>query len=132
MLTTQAPTVQDFPTATLVTAGPWFRGRQLDTRPAIVVGPFGGPEFADKANMVIVWYFTTGVPKPGDSVQAMFPHELTPLDDTLTTMDPGAFCDIATSLPLGRFAYGDGHDLIAAVNRAVRERIEAAPATRQS
>ncbi|KOU84171.1 DUF6409 family protein [Kitasatospora sp. NPDC052868] len=132
MLTTQTPTVQDFPTATLVTAAPWFRGHQLDTRPAVVVGPFGGPEFADTAEMVVVWYFTTGVPKPGDSVQAMFPHELTPLDDTLTTMDQATFCDLAASLPLGRFAYDDGRDLITAVNRAVRERIEAAPATRRS
>ena len=130
--TTQAPTVQDLPAATLVQAGPWFRGHQLDPRPAIVVGPFGGPTFADTAEMVVVWYFTIGAPKPGDSVQAMFPHELTPLDDTLTTMDQGAFCDIATSLPLGRFAYDDGTALIAAVNSAVRERIEAAPATRRS
>ncbi|MBD0688532.1 DUF6409 family protein [Streptomyces sp. CBMA123] len=133
MLTTdQAPTVQDFPAATLVNAGPWFRGHQLDPRPAIVVGPFGGPEFADTAEMVVVWYFTIGAPTPGDSVQAMFPHELTPLDDTLTTMDTGTFCDIATSLPLGRFPYNQGNDLTAAVNRAVRERIEAAPATRRS
>ncbi|MFD0370814.1 DUF6409 family protein [Streptomyces sp. NPDC127114] len=133
MLTTdQAATVQDFPTATLVCAGPWFRGHQLDTRPAIVVGPFGGPEFADTAEMVVVWFHTIGAPKPGDSVQAMFPHELTPLDDTLTTMDQATFCDLAASLPFGRFAYDDGRDLIAAVNRAVRERIEAAPAARRS
>ncbi|MGW4503686.1 DUF6409 family protein [Streptomyces sp. NPDC004436] len=130
--TTQAPTVQDFPTATLVTAGPWFRGHQLDPRPAIVVCPFGGPEFADEATMVVVWYFTIGAPKPGNSVQAMFPHELTPLDDTLTTMDAGTFWDIATSVQTGRFAYGDGNDLIAAMIRAVRERIEAASPARRS
>ncbi|MFC5150791.1 DUF6409 family protein [Streptomyces amakusaensis] len=137
MLTTdQAPTAQDFPAATLVTAGPWFRGHQLDIRPAIVVGPFGGTQFADTAEMVVVWYFTIGAPKPGDSLQAMFPHELTPLDDTLTTMDQRAFCDIAASLPLGRFAFNDdGTALIAAVNHAVRERIEqteATPASRHS
>ncbi|GAA1270681.1 hypothetical protein GCM10009665_68750 [Kitasatospora nipponensis] len=127
--TTQVPAVADFPAATLVTAGPWFRGHQLDPRPAVVVGPFGGPEFADTAEMVVVWYFTLGAPLPGDSVQAMFPHELTPREETLTTMDTGAFCDIATSLPLGRFPYNQGNALVAAVNRAVRERIEAAPAT---
>ncbi|MBD0689357.1 DUF6409 family protein [Streptomyces sp. CBMA123] len=128
-MTTKTPTVQDFPTATLVTAGPWASGHQLDPRPAIVVGPWGGPEFAGEARMVVVWYYTLGMPVSGLSLQAMFPHELTPLDDTLTTMDQGAFCDLATSLPLGRFAYNDGDDLTAAVNRAVRERIAAAPAT---
>ncbi|MFD6468704.1 DUF6409 family protein [Streptomyces goshikiensis] len=134
LTTTKAPTVQDFPTATLVTAAPWFRGHELDPRPAVVVGPFGGPEFADQASMVVVWYFTIGAPTAGDSVQAMHPHELTPLDDTLTTMDQAAFCDIAASLPLGRFPYNEGDDLTAAVNRAVRERIEqtATPAARHS
>jgi hypothetical protein len=126
--TDQTPTVQDFPAAALVNAGPWFSGHQLDTRRAIVVGPYGGREFAAKAEMVLVWFFTFGAPEPGATVQAMFPHELTPLDDTLTTMEASAFCDIATSLPLGRFVYGDGNDLIAAVNRAVRERIEQAGA----
>ncbi len=129
---TQTPTVKDFPTATLVTAGPWASGHQLDPRPAIVVGPWGGADFADEAHMVVVWYYTMGIPVPGLSVQAMFPHELTPLDETLTTMDQGAFCDIATSLTLGRFAYDDGRYLIDAVNRAVRERIEGAPAARRS
>ncbi|MFF2025213.1 DUF6409 family protein [Streptomyces sp. NPDC058171] len=134
MLTTdQAPTVQDFPAAMLVHAGPWFSGHQLDARPAIVVGPYGGTRFADEATMVVVWYFTIGAPTPGDNLQAMFPHELTPLDDTLTTMDQRAFCDIAASLPLGRFAFDDEADaLVAAVNHAVRERTAAAPASRRS
>jgi hypothetical protein len=123
MLTTrQTPTVQDFPTATLVLAGPWFRGHQLDTRPAVVVGPFGGPEFADEATMAVVWYFTLGAPEPGDSLQAMFPHELTPLDDTLTTMHQDVFRDIVRSLHRGRFAYDDGDAIHTAVRQAWRER----------
>ncbi|MEV3853034.1 DUF6409 family protein [Streptomyces sp. NPDC050095] len=129
MLTTQqTPTVQDFPTATLVLAGPWFRGHQLDTRPAIVVGPFGGTEFADSATMAVVWYFTLGAPKPGDSVQAMHPHELTPLDDTLTTMHPDTFREIARSLHRGQFAFNDGDALRIAVRQAWRERAAEADA----
>ncbi|MDV5145494.1 DUF6409 family protein [Streptomyces sp. SBC-4] len=123
MLTTkQTATVQDFPTAALVMAGPWFRGHQLESRPAIVVGPFGGSEFADEATMAVVWYFTMGVPVPGDSVQAMFPHELLPLDDTLITMHEGVLRDIVHSLPGGRFAYDDGDALRAAVRQAWHER----------
>ncbi|MFJ7590298.1 DUF6409 family protein [Streptomyces sp. NPDC097617] len=129
MLTTdQKTTVQDFPTATLVIGGPWFRGHQLDTRPAVVVGPFGGPEFADEATMSVVWFFTLGAPQPGDSVQAMFPHELTPLDDTLTTMHGDTFRDIVRNLRRGRFAYDDGDALSAAVRQAWRERTELADA----
>lgn len=131
MLTTrQTPTVQvqDFPTATLVLAGPWFRGHQLDTRPAVVVSPFGGPEFADEATMAVVWYFTLGAPEPGDSLQAMFPHELTPLDDTLTTMHQDVFRDIVRSLRRGRFAYDDGDALHTAVRQAWRERTDLAAA----
>ncbi|WP_024760905.1 DUF6409 family protein [Streptomyces exfoliatus] len=118
----QTATVQDFPTATLVVAAPWFRGHQLAPRPGVVVGPFGGPEFADEATTSVVWYFTMGAPQPGDSVQAMFPHELTPLDDTLTTMHRDVFRDIARSLRRGRFAYDDGEALRAAVRQAWRER----------
>ncbi|MFF1693569.1 DUF6409 family protein [Streptomyces sp. NPDC058257] len=120
--TRQAPTAQEFPTATLVIGGPWSRGHQLDPRPAVVVGPFGGPEFAGEANMVVVWFFTLGAPEPGDSVQAMFPHELTPLDDSLTTMNPDVFRDIVCGLRRGRFAYDDGDALRAAVRQAWRER----------
>jgi len=123
MLTTpQTPTVQDFPTATLVVAGPWHRGRQFNTLPAVVVCPFGGPEFADSATMAVVWYFTLGAPQPGHSVQAMFPHELTPLDDTLTTMHQDTFRDIVRTMSQGRFAYDDGDALRAAVRNAWRER----------
>ncbi|MFF9346643.1 DUF6409 family protein [Streptomyces sp. NPDC014734] len=119
MLTTEQKfTVQDFPTATLVLAGPWFRGHQLESRPAVVVGPFGGPERAGEAAMAVVWYFTLGDPEPGDSVQAMFPDELTPIDDTLTTMHQDSFRDIARSLRRGRFAYDDGDALRAAVGQA--------------
>ncbi|MGW7292870.1 DUF6409 family protein [Streptomyces xiamenensis] len=123
MLTTrQSPTVQDFPTATLVIGGPWSRGHQLDTHPAVVVGPFGGPEFEGEATMAVVWFFTLGAPQPGDSVQAMFPHELTLLDDTLTTMHQDVFRDIARNLRRGRFAYDDGDTLRAAVRQAWCER----------
>lgn len=123
MLTTrQTPTVQDFPIASLVLAGRWFRGRQTDTRPAVVVCPFGGPEFADRATMSVVWYFTLGAPQSGVSVQAMFPHELTPLDDTLTTMHQDTFRDIVRSMRQGRFAYDDGDALYTAVRQAWRER----------
>ncbi|MGW1123885.1 DUF6409 family protein [Streptomyces sp. NPDC002526] len=136
MLTTnQQLTAQDFPVAALVLAGPWFRAHQLDTRAAIVVAPFGGPEFADEATMVVVWFFTLGAPEPGDSVQAMFPHELTPLDDTLTTMDGDTFRDLASSLRRGRFAYDDGDALRAAVRQAWRERTglaDADPAARHT
>lgn len=116
---TPAATVRDFPTATLVMAGPWFQCHQLDTRPAIVVGPFGDPE---TTTTVLVWYFTIGAPEPGPTVQAMFPNELTPLDDTLTTMHPDAFHDIVRSLRRGRFAYDDGEELRAAVRRAWLQR----------
>lgn len=137
MLTaSQKPTAQDFPAATLVIGGPWFRSRQLDTRPAVVVGPFGGPEFADKATMAVVWFFTLGAPQPGDTLQAMFPHELTPLDDTLTTMHQDAFRDIVRSLRRGRFAYDDDGDALrAAVREAWRERTglaDADPAARHT
>ena len=136
MLTTdQKPTVHDFPTATLVIAGPWHRGHQLDIRPAVVVGPFGGPEFAEEATMAVVWFFTLGAPQPGDSVQAMFPHELTPLDDTLTTMHGDTFRDIVRNLRRGRFAYDDGDALRAAVRQAWRERTglaDADPAARHT
>ena len=67
--------------------------------------------------MAVVWFFTLGVPQPGDSVQAMFPHELTPLDDTLTTMHGDTFRDIVRNLRRGRFAYDDGDALRAAVRR---------------
>ncbi|QCX77827.1 hypothetical protein C9F11_20975 [Streptomyces sp. YIM 121038] len=126
---TTKPTVQDFPTATLVLAGPWFQGHQLDARPAIVVGPFGEPE---TTTTVLVWYFTIGAPEPGDSVQAMFPNELVPLDDTLTTMHAGTFKDLMVSLRRGRFAYDHGDALRAAVLQAWRERAglaDAAPET---
>ncbi|NJQ04003.1 DUF6409 family protein [Streptomyces lonarensis] len=123
MLTTpHKRTVQDFPTATLALAAPWFRAHQLDTRPALVVGPFGGPECADEATMAVVWFFTMGAPEPGGSLQAMFPHELTPIDDTLTTMHEDTFRDIVRSLRRGRFAYDDGGALCDAVRRAWRER----------
>lgn len=128
-------TAQDFPTATLVISGPWHRGRQLDTRPAVVVGPFGGPEFADEATMAVVWFFTLGAPEPGDSLQAMFPHEMTPLDDTLTTMNPDVFRDIARSLRRGRFLFDHGDALRAAVRQAWRERTglaDADPAARHT
>ncbi|MGW4883436.1 DUF6409 family protein [Streptomyces murinus] len=135
LITDQKPTVQDFPTATLVIAGPWHRGHQQDTRPAVVVGPFGGPEFAGEATMAVVWFFTLGAPEPGDSVQAMHPHELTPLDDTLTTMNPNVFRDIVRSLRRGRFAYDDGDALRTAVRQAWRERTglaDADPAARHT
>ncbi|WP_411143129.1 DUF6409 family protein [Streptomyces sp. x-80] len=136
MLTTdQKPTAQDFPTATLVLAGPWRDGYQLDTRPAVVVGPFGGPEFAGRATMVVAWFFTLGAPEPGDSVQGMFPHELTPLDDSLTTMHQDVFRDIVCGLRKGRFAYDDGHAFRAAVRQAWRERTglaDADPAARHT
>ncbi|MEV0278557.1 DUF6409 family protein [Streptomyces sp. NPDC050610] len=136
MLTTrQTPTVQDFPTATLVLAGPWKQGQQLDPRPGVVVGPFGGPDFADEATMSVVWYFTLGTPEPGETVQAMFPHELTPIDDSLTTMHQDVFRDIACGLRRGRFAYDDGVALRAAVRQAWRERTgltDADPAARHT
>lgn len=136
MITTrQAPTVQDFPTATLVLAGPWHRAQQLESRPGIVVGPFGGADYADEATMAVVWFFADGAPEPGPTVQAMFPHELTPIDDTLTTMDQGAFRDIVRNLRRGRFAYDDGEELRAAVRQAWRQRTgltEADPAARHT
>ncbi|MFJ8385555.1 DUF6409 family protein [Streptomyces sp. NPDC094438] len=119
---TAKPTVQDFPTATLVLAGPWERGQQLSSRPAVVVGPFGGAEYADEATMAVVWFFGDGAPEPGPTVQAMFPHELTPIDDTLTTMHEGAFRDVVRNLRRGRFAYDDGEALRAAVRQAWRQR----------
>ncbi|MFD5553744.1 DUF6409 family protein [Streptomyces sp. NPDC127068] len=133
--TRQTPTAQGFSTSTLVVAGPWFQGHQFDTLPAVVVGPFGGPELADEATTVLVWYFTLGAPQPGASVQAMFPHELTRLDDTLTTMHSDTFRDIARSLRRGRFAYDDGDALRAAVRQAWRERTglaDADPAARHT
>ncbi|MFD0417810.1 DUF6409 family protein [Streptomyces sp. NPDC127108] len=107
--------VKDFPTATLVLAGPWHRAQQLDSRPAIVVGPFG-------STTLLVWYFSIGAPEPGDTVQTMFPNELTPLDDTLATMHPDAFRDIVRSVHRGRFAYDDGGALQTAVLRAWLQR----------
>ncbi len=115
-------TVENYPTATLVVAGPWFRGYQLDPIPAVVVGPFGGPELADEAAMAVVWFFPLGAPQPGASVQAMFPYELTPLDDTLTTMHADVFRDIVRDLRRGYFAYDDGTALRAAVRQAWCER----------
>ncbi|MEV7090110.1 DUF6409 family protein [Streptomyces sp. NPDC093085] len=136
MLTTdRKPTVEDFPTAALVLAGPWFRSHQFEARPAVVVCPFGGPEFEGTATMCVVWYFTLGAPEPGDTVQAMFPHELTPLDDTLTTMDEHVFRDIVRGLRRGRFAYDDGEAFRAAVRQAWRERTglaDADPAARHT
>ncbi|ARF73791.1 hypothetical protein B7C62_17095 [Kitasatospora albolonga] len=136
MLTTdQKSTVQDFPTATLVVGGPWFRGRQGDSRPAVVVFPLGGPDLPGDPTMVVVWFFTLGAPEPGDNVQAMFPHELTPLDDTLTSMNQDVFRDLVCSLRRGRFAYDDGVQLRATVRQAWRERTglaDADPAARQT
>ncbi|MFD6417038.1 DUF6409 family protein [Streptomyces sp. NPDC060194] len=131
----ETPTVKDFTTATLVVAGPWLRGRQLDARPGVVVGPFGGPESADEATMALVWYFTLGAPEPGDTVQAMLPTELTLLDDTLATMHPDAFRDLARDLRRGWFVGEDGDALRGAVRRAWRERAglaEADPAGRHT
>ncbi|WND36455.1 DUF6409 family protein [Streptomyces sp. BB1-1-1] len=64
-----------------------------------------------------------------------FPHELTPLDDTLTTMHQDTFRDIVRDLRRGRFAYDDGDALRAAVRQAWRERTglaDADPAARHT
>ncbi|GAA2875129.1 DUF6409 family protein [Streptomyces mexicanus] len=114
--------VRDFPVATLVLAGPWERGHRLDSRPGIVVGPFGGPHLTGQATMVVVWFFADGAPEPGPTLQAMYPHELTPIDDTLTTMHQDAFRHIVRNLRQGRFAYDDGQELRAAVLRAWLQR----------
>ncbi|MGA4842105.1 DUF6409 family protein [Streptomyces sp. G45] len=120
MITVQhTPTVEDFPAATLVLAGPWRQGSQLESRPAIVVGPFGS---LHDATTVLVWYFTIGAPEPGVSVQAMFPNELTAMDDTLVTMHPDIFRSIVRSLRRGQFDYDDGEALRAAVRQAWRQR----------
>ncbi|MCC3767277.1 DUF6409 family protein [Streptomyces sp. UNOC14_S4] len=139
MITTEQaprPSVQDFPTATLVLAGPWHRAQQLEARPGIVVGPFGGADCADEATMAVVWFFGDGAPEPGPTVQAMFPRELTPIDDTLITMDQDAFRDIVCNLRRGRFAYDDdGEELRIAVRQAWRQRAglaETDPAARHT
>ncbi|WP_420783036.1 DUF6409 family protein [Streptomyces sp. LPB2020-019-1HS] len=120
-----SPTAEDFPTATLVLAGPWSRGRRLESRPGVVVGPFG---VAEEAVCVLVWYFTLGAPEPGTTVQAMLPDELTPLDDTLTTMHEDVFRDLVRSLRRGRIAHDDGEALCAAVCQAWLRRIGLADA----
>ncbi|MER7043637.1 DUF6409 family protein [Streptomyces jumonjinensis] len=119
---TPVTTAQDFPAATFVLGGPWERGNQIDPRPAVVVGSFGGRERAAETSPLVVWFFSGGAPEPGPTVQAMFPHELTPIGDTLTTMDGQAFRVLAASLHRGRFAYDDGDELRAAVRQAWRER----------
>ncbi|MFI5809176.1 DUF6409 family protein [Streptomyces sp. NPDC051561] len=122
MTTTQtatASTVEAFPTGTLVTVGPWFQGHQLDPRAAIVVGPWG----AEGNGTVLVWFWTLGAPEPGETVQAMFPSELTPLDDTLTTMALAPFGDIVRFVRIGWFIGDDGDALRAEISAALSARI---------
>ncbi|MEW1721642.1 DUF6409 family protein [Streptomyces sp. NPDC093109] len=108
-------TVTDYPTGSLVIAGPWREARQLRSSPGVVVGPWG--------DNLLVWFWTLGAPAAGRTVQAMFARELTPLDDTLTTMHPDAFGDIERGFPDGWSVIGaDGEALRAEIGRAAWER----------
>ncbi|MFF6956166.1 DUF6409 family protein [Streptomyces sp. NPDC008317] len=108
-------TVADHQAGSLVTARPWREARQLSSRPGVVVGPWG--------HNLLVWFWTLGVPAAGRTVQAMFPHELTPQDDTLTTMHADAFAEIQRGFPEGWSLIGaDGNALRAEIIRAAQER----------
>ncbi|MFE4639203.1 DUF6409 family protein [Streptomyces sp. NPDC056773] len=112
-------TVTDFPAGTLVVTRPWKNGRQGETSPAVLLGPWGeSPE----ATTVLVWFWTLGEPHPGSTVQAMFPDELLTLDDTLTTMHPAHFAAIEAMFPGGWLVGTDGEELHRAITEAALTR----------
>ncbi|MBE9500743.1 hypothetical protein IHE61_31060 [Streptomyces sp. GKU 257-1] len=85
-------TLQQLTPGTLVHVEAEPHPGNLPTGTGIVVEPFGP---AASASMVVVWMWADGQPIPGRNAFAYFPHEITPLRNTLADLPPRTFNGLA-------------------------------------